>query len=82
MRSHGEEMINENRANKAMEWLRGYIRAKSGNSVEVVKTDRGIKLVAKTQISDVDSRALCKSIPKEIIASIGNISASVPLGRR
>ena len=75
-------MINKKRARKATQWLRGYLRAKYGDAIQVAHTEKGLTLVARDNDSVVDLEELSKSLPKEITASIGNISTSVTRARR
>ena len=72
-------MINKKRAKKALEWLRGYLRAKFGDAVQAVENEEGIALVASAHDSEVDLDEVVKSLPREIITRIGYISTRVAL---
>lgn len=64
-------------AKKTLEWLRGYLRAKFGDAVQAVETEEGVRLVARAHDSAVDFDEVVKSLPREIVMSIGNISTNV-----
>ena len=64
-------------AKKTLEWLRGYLRAKFGDAVQAVETEEGVRLVARAHDSEVDFDEFLKSLPREIVMSIGKISISV-----
>ena len=64
------------------EWLCGYVRAKYGDAAHVVKNNKGVELVSEDADTVAKLEILIKSLPKEIIASIGNIFAIVPRTRR
>ena len=69
-------MIDEEHARKARAWLRGFLRARYGDAVQVAETENGTRLVARPQDSEIDLKALGKSLPTEIVASLGSISTS------
>ena len=72
----------EERRLASTEWLRGFIRAKCSNAARAVENNKGVELVSDDADTVAKLEILIKSFPKEIIASIGNISAIVPRTRR